>query len=74
MEERERLVILTTPSRDDGVRLQIERAVQTHGKHRDLLMKQLPHMETAIETLRGGTGDILAMSAFDWDRFDVEGL
>ncbi|MEC8632284.1 MAG: hypothetical protein VXY10_02475 [Candidatus Thermoplasmatota archaeon] len=74
METSERLVILTTPSRNDGVRLQIERAVSTHGKHRDLLLKQLPHMETAIQTLRDGTGDLVAMSAFDWHKRDVEGL
>ncbi|MDP6200040.1 MAG: hypothetical protein QF531_04640 [Candidatus Poseidonia sp.] len=74
METSERLVILTTPSRNDGVRLQIERAVSTHGKHRDLLLKQLPHMETAIQTLRDGTGDLVAMSAFDWRERDVEGL
>ena len=65
METSERLVILTTPFRNDGVRLHIERAVQTHGKKKDLLLKQLPHMETAIETLKGGTGDIVAMSALD---------
>jgi len=74
MENRERLVILTTPSRGDGVRLHVERAVDTHGKKMDLLMKQLPHMETAIETLRDGTGDILAMSAFDWQHFDTSAL
>jgi len=74
MENSEFLVILTTPSRNDGVRLQIERTVGTHGKNRDLRLKQLPHMETAIRTLRDGTGDIVAMSAFDWDDHDVEGL
>ena len=74
MENSERLVILTTPSRNDGVRLQVERAVQTHGKNRDLLLKQMPHMETALQTLRDGTADLLAMSAFDWQKHDVTGL
>ena len=74
MENSEYLVILTTPSRNDGVRLQIERAVGTHGKHRDLRLKQLPHIETAIQTLRDGSGDIVAMSAFDWAEQNVEGL
>ena len=74
METSERLVILTTPSRNDGVRLHIERAVQTHGKNQDLLLKQLPHMQTAVETLKGGTGDIVAMSALDWKKYDVQGL
>lgn len=74
METGERLVVLTTPSRDDGVRLHIERAVETHGKHRDLRLKQLPHMQTALEALRDGLGDLLAMSAFDWRNHDVQGL
>jgi hypothetical protein len=74
MEPGERLVVLTTPSRDDGVRLQIERAVETHGKHRDMRLKQLPHMETAIEALRDGLGDLVAMSAIDWQHHNVEGL
>lgn len=66
MENGEHLVIFTTPSKDDGVRLQIEKTVDTHGKHRDLRLKQLPHMETALQALRDGRGDIVAMSAFDW--------
>jgi len=74
MENSERLVILTTPSRNDGVRLHVERAVQTHGKNQDLLLKQLPHIETAIQTLKSGTGDLVAMSAFDWQKYDVQGL
>ena len=74
MENGERLVIFTTPSRNDGVRLHIERAVETHGKHRDLSLKQLPHMETALQSLRDGAGDLVAMSAFDWQEQDVEGL
>lgn len=72
--EDERLIVLTTPSKKDGVRSQVERAVETHGKHQDLLMKQVPHMEVAIELLKDGTGDLLGMSAFDWNDYDVEGL
>jgi len=67
-------VVLTTPSKHDGVRQHVERAVETHGKHQDLIMKQLPHMEVAINCLKDGTGDILGMSAFDWDEHDTEGL
>ena len=74
MDESERVVFLTTPSKGDGVRSHVEKAVETHGKRRNLLLKQLPHMETAIETLRNGNGDILAMSAFDWEQFDTKGL
>ncbi len=74
MESEERLVILTTPAKGDGVRMQIERTVQTQGKHRDLLMKQLPHMEAAIQMLKDGNADMVAMSAFDWNELDVSGL
>jgi porphobilinogen deaminase len=31
-------------------------------------------METALEALRDGHGDLVAMSAFDWEQHDVEGL
>ena len=74
MDEQERLVVLTTSNRDDGVRHQIERTVHTHGRLRDMRMKQLPHLETAIEALREGHGDIVAMSAFDWENHAVDGL
>jgi len=74
MEISERLVILTTPNRDDGVRRQVEQMVNTHGQKRDLLLKQLPHMETSVQGLKDGLGDLLGMSAFDWDRHDTEGL
>lgn len=74
METQERMVILTTPNRDDGVRQQIERTVDTHGRHRDLRLKQVPHMTTALQVLRDGQADIVAMSAFDWQNEDVSGL
>jgi hypothetical protein len=74
MESGERLVILTTSTRDDGVRLHIERTVETQGQRRDLRLKQLPHMETALGALRDGHGDLVAMSAFDWEQHNVEGL
>ena len=74
MESEERIVILTTPAKGDGVRMQIERTVQTQGKHRDLLMKQLPHMEAAVQMLKDGNADMVAMSAFDWNELDVSGL
>ena len=74
MKEGERLVVLTTSSQQDGVRSQIEKAVGTHGKHRDLLMKQVPHVTSAVQALRDGHGDIVALSAFDWLREDTDGL
>lgn len=74
MGEHERLVVLTTGNRNDGVRHQIERTVHTHGRLRDMRMKELPHLETALQALRDGHGDIIGMSAFDWRDRPVDGL
>lgn len=74
METGERLVVLTTASQQDGTRGQIEKAVSTHGKQRDLSLKQLPHVESALDALRSGHGDMVALSAFDWRHHDVTGL
>ncbi len=74
MSERIRLEVLTTASRNDGVRLQIERSIETNRKDFDFKLSQLPHIESAIEALKSGTGDLMAMSALDWREQDVEGL
>ena len=73
MENSEYLVILTTPSRNDGVRLQINEPLALTANI-ETCASSSSHMETAIQTLRSGTGDIVAMSAFDWIKHDVEGL
>lgn len=74
MTEKVRLEVLTTASRRDGVRLQIERAIEQNRKQFDFKLIQLPHIESAVETLQNGTGDLVAMSALDWRNIDVEGL
>jgi len=74
MENSERLEVLTTPSRRDGVRLQLEQTMQQMGKEMDLRMRQVPHVESAIETLKDGSCDLIALSAFDWREFDTTGL
>lgn len=74
MSERIRLEVLTTASRNDGVRLQIERSIETNRKDFDFKLSQLPHIESAIQALKSGTGDLMAMSALDWRAYDVEGL
>ncbi len=74
MSERIRLEVLTTASRNDGVRLQIERSIETNRKDFDFKLSQLPHIESAIEALKSGTGDLMAMSALDWREQNVEGL
>ncbi len=74
IENSERLEVLTTPSRRDGVRLQLEQTIQQMGKEMDLRMRQVPHVESAIETLKDGNCDLIALSAFDWRDFDTTGL
>ncbi len=74
MSERIRLEVLTTASRNDGVRLQIERSIETNRKDFDFKLSQLPHIESAIEALKNGTGDLMAMSALDWREYNVDGL
>jgi hypothetical protein len=74
MENSERLEVLTTPSRRDGVRLQLEQTIQQMGKEMDLRMRQVPHVESAIEALKNGDCDLIALSAYDWREFDTSGL
>ena len=44
----ERLTILATPSNGDGVRIHVEKIVEQKSKEFDLVLKQLPHLETAV--------------------------
>ena len=74
MEEKPRLEVLTTPSNFDGVRLQTEKTIEKNRDFFNFKMSQVPHMEVAIDSLKKGTGDLLAMSVKDWKKFDVEGL
>ena len=74
MEEKPRLEVLTTPSNYDGVRLQVENVIVKNRDSFDFKMTELPHMEVAIETLKSGTADLLAMSIKQWQSMDVEGL
>ena len=74
MEEKPRLEVLTTPSNFDGVRLQTEKAIEKNRDFFNFKMSQVPHMEVAIDSLKKGTGDLLAMSVKDWKKYDVEGL
>ena len=56
------------------MRLQTEKAIEKNRDFFNFKMTQVPHMEVAIESLKKGTGDLLAMSVKDWKKFDVEGL
>ena len=73
MSIEERLTILATPSKGDGVRIHIEKMVEQKSKEFDLVLKQLPHLEPAISELKLGNADLVAMSAWDWkDHGDDE--
>ena len=74
MEEKPRLEVLTTPSNYDGVRLQVENVIVKNRDSFNFKMTELPHMEVAIETLKSGTADLLAMSIEQWKSMNVEGL
>lgn len=74
MEEKPRLEVLTTPSNYDGVRLQVENLIVKNRDSFNFKMTELPHMEVAIESLKSGTADMLAMSIEQWKSLDVEGL
>jgi len=74
MEEKPRLEVLTTPSNYDGVRLQVENLIVKNRDSFNFKMTELPHMEVAIESLKSGTADMLAMSIEQWKSSDVEGL
>ena len=74
MEEKPRLEVLTTPSSYDGVRLQIENAIVQNRDYYNFKMTELHHMEVAVESLKKGAADLLAMSINQWKSIDNEGL
>ena len=74
MEEKPRLEVLTTPSNYDGVRLQVENLIVKNRESFNFKMTELPHMEVAIQSLKSGSADLLAMSIEQWKSLDNEGL
>ncbi len=74
MSDMERLTILTTPSNGDGVRIHVEKMVEQKSKEFNLLLKQLPHIESAISQLKSGNADLVAMSAIDWKEIVQDDL
>ena len=74
MDEKVRLEILTTPSQDDGVRIHVEKMVTSKRDLFDFRLKQIPHMEVAINELRNGNSDLIAMGPYQWKNNDVSDL
>ena len=74
MEDKPRLEVLTTPSSYDGVRLQVENVIVQNRDLFNFKMTELPHMEVAVESLKKGNADLLAMSINQWKELDKDGL
>lgn len=74
MDEKPRLEVLTTPSSYDGVRLQVENVIVQNRDLFNFKMTEIPHMEIAVETLRKGNADLLAMSINQWKKLNHDGL
>ena len=77
--ENERLVFLSTTSRGDGVRLQIEKTLEQRSRTFDAVLKQTPTIQDALSILSDGLGDVVAMSPTDWNHnqsaeFSIIGL
>ncbi len=70
MEDKPRLEVLTTPSSYDGVRLQVENVIVQNRDLFNFKMTELPHMEVAVESLKKGNADLLAMSINQWNELD----
>ena len=74
MEDKPRLEVLTTPSSYDGVRLQVENVIVQNRDLFNFKMTELPHMEVAVESLKKGNADLLAMSINQWKELDKDCL
>lgn len=74
MDDKPRLEVLTTPSSYDGVRLQVENVIVQNRHLFNFKMTELPHMEVAVESLRKGNADLLAMSINQWKTINHDGL
>ena len=74
MEGKPKLEVLTTPSHFDGVRPQIENTIVKNRDFFNFKMTEIPHMNVAVDSLKKGTADLLAMSIEQWKTLDNKGL
>ena len=74
MEGKPKLEVLTTPSQFDGVRPQIENTIVKNRDFFNFKMTEIPHMNVAVDSLKKGTADLLAMSIEQWKTLDNKGL
>ncbi len=66
MSEEGRFEILLCPEMGDGVHTHVKKLIDNHPDSMTLVEKQVPHIESAIELLRDGHGDLVAASGRWW--------
>ena len=66
MSEKGRFEILLCPEMGDGVHTHVKKLIDNHPDSMTLVEKQVPHIESAIELLREGHGDLVAASGRWW--------
>jgi hypothetical protein len=64
--EEGRFEILLCPELGDGVHTHVQKLIDNHPDGLVLVEKQVPHLETAIQLLREGHGDMVAASGRWW--------
>ena len=74
MIEEDRFEILLCPEAGDGVSTHAKKFIDSSPDGLDLIEKQVPHLETAIQLLIDGHGDMVPVSANWWYNNRVKGL
>lgn len=74
MTEEDRFEILLCPEIGDGVSTHAKKFIDSSPDGLNLIEKQVPHVETAIQLLIDGHGDMVPVSANWWYNNRVKGL
>ena len=74
MTEEDRFEILLCPEIGDGVSTHAKKFIDSSPDGLNLIEKQVPHIETAIQLLIDGHGDMVPVSANWWYNNRVKGL
>lgn len=74
MTEEDRFEILLCPEVGDGVSTHAKKFIDSSPDGLNLIEKQVPHVETAIQLLIDGHGDMVPVSANWWYNNRVKGL
>ena len=74
MSEEDRFEILICPEIGDGVSTHAQKFIDSSPDGLDLVAKQVPHLETAIDLLLDGHGDIVPVSGEWWFENRIKDL